>query len=66
MFGKNATGGSGGSSGGGGSGRPIGGENNDREKWLLLGALGVVGLIGSLAFMEVGYKEIGWKEFINK
>lgn len=63
MFGPSAgKGGSGGSS----SGRPIGGDGNDREKWLLLGALGVVGIIGTLAFMEINYKEIGWKEFVNK
>ncbi len=47
-------------------GRPIGGENNDKEKWLIIGALGVVALIGGLAFMEMGYKEIGWKEFVNR
>lgn len=64
MFGQTA---SKGGSGGSGSGRPIGGgEGNDREKWLLLGAIGVVGLIGTLAFMEINYKEIGWKEFVNK
>lgn len=64
MFGQTA---SKGGSGGSGSGRPIGGgEGNDREKWLLLGAIGIVGLIGTLAFMEINYKEIGWKEFVNK
>lgn len=63
MFGQTASKGSGGS----GSGRPIGGgEGNDREKWLLLGAIGIVGIIGTLAFMEINYKEIGWKEFVNK
>lgn len=64
MFGPSA-GKSGGGGGAGGSGRPIG-EGNDREKWLLLGALGIVGLIGTLTFMEINYKEIGWKEFVNK
>lgn len=63
MFGKTSSG----SSGNTGSGRPIGGgDGNDREKWLLLGAIGVVALIGSLTFLEIGYKEIGWKEFVNK
>lgn len=63
MFGPTASKG-----GGSGGGRPIGGsgDGNDREKWLLLGALGIVGLIGTLTFMEINYKEIGWKEFVNK
>lgn len=60
MFGQTA------GQGGGGSGRPIGGgEGSDREKWLLLGAIGAVGLIGAFAYMEINYREIGWKEFIN-
>lgn len=50
---------------GGGSGRPIGGEGGDKEKWLLLGALGTVAFLGALAYMDMGYKEIGWKEFVN-
>lgn len=62
MFGSSASN----KGGGSGGGRPIGGEDNDKEKWLLLGALGVVSLIGGLAFMEMGYKEIGWKEFVNR
>lgn len=52
--------------GSGGSGRPIGGEGNgDRDKWLLVGALGVAGFLGLIAFMEMNYREIGWKEFVN-
>lgn len=58
MFGSNKSSGSG--------GRPIGGDSSDKEKWLLIGALGVVALIGGLSFMEVGYREIGWKEFVNR
>lgn len=50
----------------GSGGRPIGSEGSDKEKWLLIGALSVVALIGGLAFMEMGYKEIGWKEFVNR
>lgn len=61
MFGQTASNKSSGS-----SGRPIGGEGNDKEKWLLIGALTVVALIGGLAFMEMGYREIGWKEFVNR
>lgn len=50
-----------------GSGRPIGSsEGNDKEKWLLIGALTGVAIIGGLAFMEMGYREIGWKEFVNR
>lgn len=56
-----------GKGGGGGSGRQGGGDgNSDRDKWLLLGGLGVAGLLGLVAMMEVSYKEIGWKEFVNK
>lgn len=61
MFGKS---GSNKSSGSGGT--PIGGDGGDKEKWLLIGALSVVALIGGLAFMEMGYREIGWKEFVNR
>ncbi|EDV51992.1 AFG3-like protein 2 [Drosophila erecta] len=48
-------------------GRPLG-ENSgggDRERWILLGAIGAVVLVGSFAFFEMGYKEISWKEFVN-
>lgn len=61
MFGPNASN----KGSGGGSGRPIDGENNDKEKWLIVGALGVAAIIGGLAYSEMGYREIGWKEFIN-
>ncbi|XP_068141857.1 mitochondrial inner membrane m-AAA protease component AFG3L2 isoform X1 [Drosophila tropicalis] len=48
-------------------GRPLGGEGGggDRERWILLGAIGAVVLVGSFAFFEMGYKEISWKEFVN-
>ncbi|KAL7733120.1 hypothetical protein ACLKA6_004643 [Drosophila palustris] len=47
-------------------GRPLGeGGGGDRERWILLGAIGAVVLIGSFAFFEMGYKEISWKEFVN-
>lgn len=49
-----------------GQGRPIGGEGGDREKWLLFGALGTAVVVGSIAYFGVGYKEIAWKEFVNK
>lgn len=50
----------------GSSGRPIGGDGGDKEKWILFGALGTVALVGTLAYFEMGYKEIGWKEFVTK
>lgn len=67
MF-NNASG-KGGRSGGGsssGSGRPIGNDGADKEKWLLLGAVGTVAVLASIAYFEMGYREIGWKEFTNK
>ena len=57
---------SGGSGGGGGSGKPLGGEDNDKEKWLMFGAISALAIAGAIVYFEVGYKEIGWKEFVNK
>lgn len=68
MFGPQpARGGKGGGSGssGGGAGRPIGGEGGDKEKMLVFGALAGVALISAIAYFEMGYKEIAWKEFVN-
>lgn len=66
MFGPSASG-SGKGSGTGGSGRPIGGnEGNEKEKWLIIGAMAAVTLLGAVTLMEMGYKEIAWKEFVNK
>jgi AFG3 family protein len=54
-------------SGSGGQGRPIGGEQNpDQNKMLLYGAIGFCAFVASLTFFELGYKEISWKDFINK
>lgn len=48
-------------------GRPLGeGGGGERERWILLGAIGAVVLVGSFAFFEMGYKEISWKEFVNR
>lgn len=50
-----------------GQGRPIGGNPEGPDsKMLLYGALGVFAVLGSIAFFEMGYKEISWKDFINK
>lgn len=61
-----ARGGKGSGSSGGGTGRPIGGEGGDKEKMLAFGALAGVALISAIAYFEMGYKEITWKDFINK
>lgn len=57
-------------SGGGGrpgQGRPLGeGSGGDKEKWAIVGALVGVGIIASLAFFEMGYKEISWKDFVTR
>ncbi|XP_055529728.1 AFG3-like protein 2 [Wyeomyia smithii] len=69
MFGPQSTRSKGGSSGnaggGGGAGRPIGGEGGDKEKMMVFGALAGVALISAIAYFEMGYKEIAWKEFVN-
>lgn len=46
----------------GSGGKPFG---EDREKWWMFGAAGAVAFIVTLAFWEMGYKEIGWKEFVH-
>lgn len=61
-----SSGSGGGSGGGGGSGKPLGGEDNDKEKWLMFGAVSALAIAGAIVYFEVGYKEIGWKEFVNK
>lgn len=60
---------SGGSRGGGrntGQGRPIGSGEPERDRMLILGALGGIALVAAIAFIETGYKEIAWKDFVNK
>jgi hypothetical protein len=65
MFGPNpAAGPKGGAQG---QGRPIGGEQPpDQTRMLLFGALGFVAFVSALTFFEMGYKEISWKDFVNK
>lgn len=66
MF-SNSTRGPAGRGSGGPGGRPLGdGGGSDRDRWILLGAIGAVVLVGSFAFFEMGYKEISWKEFVNR
>lgn len=65
MFGPNPSGGP--KSGNQGQGRPIGGEQPpDQTRMLLFGALGFIAFVGALTFFEMGYKEISWKDFVNK
>lgn len=59
-FGKKYQG-SGGSSGG--SGNPIGGDGN---KWFLGGLIGGTAVIGIMAYMNIAYQEVSWREFITK
>ena len=52
-----------------GQGRPIppGNEQNpDQNKMIFYAAMGFIALIGALMYFELGYKEISWKDFINK
>ncbi|XP_026735371.1 AFG3-like protein 2 [Trichoplusia ni] len=53
-----------GNSGSSGSNRS-GYEGQDREKWMLFGAMGVVGVLASLVYFELRYKEISWRDFVN-
>ncbi|KAL1131122.1 hypothetical protein AAG570_012359, partial [Ranatra chinensis] len=52
----------GGTRGNGSTGKPFG--DTEKEKWLMFGLVGVVGLIATLAYYEMGYKEIAWREFV--
>ncbi|KAJ8711625.1 hypothetical protein PYW08_008579 [Mythimna loreyi] len=40
-------------------------EGQDREKWMMFGALGIVGILGSIAYFELRYREISWRDFVN-
>ncbi|XP_023936184.1 AFG3-like protein 2 [Bicyclus anynana] len=51
---------------GGGRGTGRGGyEGQDKEKWMMFGAMGVVTLIASIAYFELRYREISWRDFVN-
>lgn len=54
--------------GGGKQGIPIGGgePNPDQTKMLIYGALGFAAFVAALTCFEMGYKEISWKDFVNK
>lgn len=66
MFGPNPSAGPKGSSNQG-QGRPIGGEQPpDQTRMLLFGALGFIAFVSALTYFEMGYKEVSWKDFVNK
>lgn len=48
---------------GGGRGPYDGGE--DKEKWVMFGALGVMAILGTVAYFEIKYREISWRDFVN-
>jgi AFG3 family protein len=56
----------GGRGSGGSSGRPLGGEGGDKDKLVMLGVAGAIALVATIAYFEMGHKEIGWKEFVTK
>lgn len=66
MFGSNPSAGPK-SSSNQGQGRPVGGEQPpEQTKMLLFGALGFIAFVSALTYFEMGYKEISWKDFVNK
>ncbi|XP_022815199.1 AFG3-like protein 2 [Spodoptera litura] len=40
-------------------------EGQDKEKWMLFGAMGIVGILASIAYFELRYREISWRDFVN-
>lgn len=48
----------------GSGGKPFG--ENDQSKWYIMGAMGAVTVLATLAMWEMGYKEIAWKDFVYK
>nr|XP_023023132.1 AFG3-like protein 2 [Leptinotarsa decemlineata] len=53
----------GGTGRGGSGGKPFG--DNERDKWYVLGAAAAVAFLATVTMWEMGYKEIGWKEFVH-
>lgn len=47
----------------GSGGKPFG--DPDRDKWVILGGGAAIALLAAVTLWEMGYKEIGWKEFVN-
>lgn len=40
--------------------------DSEKDKWILYGVAGAIGIISLLAFYNMSYKEITWKDFVNK
>ncbi|KAJ8922366.1 hypothetical protein NQ315_004309 [Exocentrus adspersus] len=53
----------GGTGRGGSGGKPFG--DNERDKWYILGAAAAIAFLVGVTMWEMGYKEIGWKEFVH-
>jgi AFG3 family protein len=53
----------GGTGRGGSGGKPFG--DGDRDKWYILGAGAAIAFLATVTLWEMGYKEIGWKEFVH-
>ncbi|XP_019877698.1 AFG3-like protein 2 [Aethina tumida] len=47
----------------GSGGKPFG--DNERDKWYVLGAAAAIAFLATVTMFEMGYKEIGWKEFVH-
>lgn len=47
----------------GSGGKPFG--DGEKDKWYIFGAAGAIAFLATLVFWEMGYKEIGWKEFVH-
>lgn len=48
----------------GSGGKPFG--DNERDKWYVLGAVAAIAFLATVTMVEMGYKEIGWKEFVHR
>ncbi|XP_077289429.1 AFG3 like matrix AAA peptidase subunit 2 [Arctopsyche grandis] len=42
-----------------------GGGSGDKDKWMIFGAIGVIGLFWAITSLELRYREINWKDFCN-
>ncbi|KAF4520289.1 hypothetical protein B566_EDAN004348 [Ephemera danica] len=42
-----------------------GGPSRERDQWLIVAVLVTLAALGAIAYFEMGYKEITWKEFVN-
>ncbi|XP_045464467.1 AFG3-like protein 2 [Harmonia axyridis] len=47
----------------GSGGKPFG--ENERDKWFMLGTATALAFLAAITLWEMGYKEIGWKEFVK-